>query len=105
MAIDFTISEAARYLGVSGPTLRRWDRAGKFRSLRTIGNHRRYNKQMLDKFLGIQENNDVSESPIEQGNKIPYGYARVSTQHQVADGNLTRQVERIEKHIKHHHGK
>jgi excisionase family DNA binding protein len=104
MALDYTISEAARYLGVSCSTLRRWDRGGKFPSQRTIGNHRRYSKQMLDKFLGIQEENDSPESRIEEGLKIPYGYARVSTQHQVADGNLTRQVERIENYILRHHG-
>ena len=38
-----SIGKAAKLLGVSVPTLRRWERAGKLIScFRTFGNHRRY---------------------------------------------------------------
>ena len=38
-----TIGKAAKELGVSVCTLRRWDRCGKLRSaFRTLGKHRRY---------------------------------------------------------------
>lgn len=38
-----TISEAARLLGVSLPTLRRWDTSGRFRSRRhPINGYRQY---------------------------------------------------------------
>jgi molybdopterin-binding protein len=38
---DLTIGEAARELGVSADTLRRWDRAGKLRTTRDERNRRR----------------------------------------------------------------
>ncbi|MFN8159436.1 MAG: helix-turn-helix transcriptional regulator [Solirubrobacterales bacterium] len=38
---DLTIGEAARALGVSADTLRRWDRAGKLRTVRDRQNRRR----------------------------------------------------------------
>jgi molybdopterin-binding protein len=37
---DLTLGEAARALGVSADTLRRWDRAGKLRTLRDARNRR-----------------------------------------------------------------
>jgi molybdopterin-binding protein len=37
---DLTIGEAARALGVSADTLRRWDRAGKLRTVRDSRNRR-----------------------------------------------------------------
>jgi molybdopterin-binding protein len=41
MADDISITEAARALGVSPDTLRRWDRAGKLRTTRDDRNRRR----------------------------------------------------------------
>jgi molybdopterin-binding protein len=38
---DLTLGEAARALGVSADTLRRWDRAGKLRTSRDARNRRR----------------------------------------------------------------
>ena len=37
-----TVQQAARYLGVSAQTLRRWDAEGKLKSVRHPGNHYRY---------------------------------------------------------------
>lgn len=39
-ATDLTIGEAARAIGVSADTLRRWDRAGRLRTLRDARNRR-----------------------------------------------------------------
>src|SRR4051794_29761563 len=39
--MDFTLGEAARALGVSEDTLRRWDRAGKLKTTRDSNNRRR----------------------------------------------------------------
>ena len=36
------IGDAARLLGVSIETLRRWDRGGRISSVRTLGGHRRF---------------------------------------------------------------
>ncbi|MBD3351396.1 MAG: MerR family DNA-binding transcriptional regulator [Candidatus Lokiarchaeota archaeon] len=46
-----TISQAAAQIGVSAPTLRRWDRNGTFQAYRTAGNHRRYNLAEIRAFL------------------------------------------------------
>jgi excisionase family DNA binding protein len=51
----FTISEAADYLGVFRLTLRNWEKQGKVKSLRTLGGHRRYRKEELDRILEIME--------------------------------------------------
>lgn len=49
----FTISEAAKYLGVSPDTLRRWEKAKKIAApTRTAGGARRYSKELLDEILG-----------------------------------------------------
>ena len=67
--LDFqlvSIGEAARFYGVSVPTMRRWDKAGSLKSTsRTLGNHRRYQ-------LGGDE-------------KLKVGYARVSSHDQRND--------------------
>lgn len=46
------INEAANYLNVSIDTLRKWDNNGKLKSIKTVGGHRRYDKDLLDEFLG-----------------------------------------------------
>ncbi|HWY78876.1 MAG TPA: helix-turn-helix domain-containing protein, partial [Candidatus Sulfotelmatobacter sp.] len=43
-----TIQQAANYLAVSTRTLRRWESKGNLKSLRTVGNQRRYSKSELD---------------------------------------------------------
>lgn len=48
-----TISEAARFLGVSSQTLRRWDASGRLRAIR-IGTHRRYRPADLESVPGFR---------------------------------------------------
>lgn len=43
----YTVSEAAKFLGVSADTLRNWDEKGKLKSSRTKGGSRRYRLQQL----------------------------------------------------------
>ena len=45
-----TVGEAARYLGVSEPTLRKWTDAGTIDAFRTPGGHRRYRIEELRNF-------------------------------------------------------
>ena len=45
MADYMTVQQAARYVGVSSQTLRRWDAHGKLKSVRHPGNHYRYYKR------------------------------------------------------------
>jgi excisionase family DNA binding protein len=57
----YTISEAAKYLGVSPDTLRRWEKAGKISApKRTAGGARRYSKDLLDEILGGGKEEETS---------------------------------------------
>lgn len=47
----FTSSQAARYLGVSLATVRRWTDAGYLASYRTPGAQRRFSREQLDNFV------------------------------------------------------
>ena len=45
------IGEAAKILGVSIDTLRRWDKSGKLHSTKSSGGHRLYDRQALEMYL------------------------------------------------------
>jgi excisionase family DNA binding protein len=47
----FTSSQAARYLGVSLATIRRWTDAGHISCYRTPGGQRRFSLEQLDGFM------------------------------------------------------
>jgi excisionase family DNA binding protein len=47
----FTSSQAARYLGVSLATIRRWADAGHLSCYRTPGGQRRFSREQLDAFV------------------------------------------------------
>ncbi|HEY7962069.1 MAG TPA: helix-turn-helix domain-containing protein [Solirubrobacteraceae bacterium] len=47
----FTSSQAARYLGVSLATIRRWADAGHLSCYRTPGGQRRFSREQLDGFI------------------------------------------------------
>jgi excisionase family DNA binding protein len=47
----FTSSQAARYLGVSLATIRRWADAGHLGCYRTPGGQRRFSREQLDSFV------------------------------------------------------
>ena len=47
----FTSSQAARYLGVSLATIRRWTDAGHISCYRTPGGQRRFSRDQLDYFI------------------------------------------------------
>jgi excisionase family DNA binding protein len=47
----FTSSQAARYLGVSLATIRRWTDAGHISCYRTPGGQRRFSRDQLDHFI------------------------------------------------------
>jgi putative resolvase len=97
----YSISEAAKILGVSIPTLRRWEKNGKLPALRTLGGHRRYPEQYLNcAAAGItpKPTDQPSEPATATEQRTCAIYARVSSYKQSADGNLDRQIERIKKH-------
>jgi molybdopterin-binding protein len=49
MADDLSLGEAARALGVSPDTLRRWDRVGKLRTRRDAANRRRVTRREVER--------------------------------------------------------
>ena len=49
--LGLTTSEAARHLGVSISTVRRWSDAGHLEGYRTPGGQRRFSVAQLDAFL------------------------------------------------------
>lgn len=79
-----SIGQAAKLLGVSTVTLRRWDLAGKFKPvMRTFGDHRRYAEQ------------DIS-ALLPQAERVNVCYARVSSHDQKSD--LDTQVAFLARH-------
>ena len=46
-----SIGEAAKYLGVSRDTLRRWEKKGKIKAIRSPSNRRYYTKKILDESM------------------------------------------------------
>ena len=53
-------SEAARTLGISLDTLRRWDRQGRIRTERDPANRRRVRSSEVDRLLGHEEQHELS---------------------------------------------
>lgn len=51
----FTSSQAARYLGVSLATIRRWADAGYLSCYRTPGSQRRFSRRQLDEFVASMQ--------------------------------------------------
>jgi excisionase family DNA binding protein len=56
----FTSSQAARYLGVSLATVRRWTDAGHVSCYRTPGGQRRFSRDQLDEFIASMQRNGSS---------------------------------------------
>ena len=95
-----SIGQAAAQIGVSRPTLWRWDRNGKLVAHRTLGNHRRYTQRQVDWVIRGKPDRfeagqitDGDSTPIKNPfyrpdnrqtegkahrSGIPYVYARVS---------------------------
>jgi excisionase family DNA binding protein len=50
--LTYSIGEAAAYLGVSIESIRRWTDEDQMECLRSPGNHRRFTREMLERFMG-----------------------------------------------------
>ena len=60
----FTSSQAARYLGVSLATIRRWTDAGHISCYRTPGGQRRFSREQLDDFItSMRRGSNAAEAP------------------------------------------
>jgi len=58
------IGEAAKYLGISRDTLRRWEKAGKIKTARSPTNRRYYTKEQLDQLIGKQTGVKKTGEPL-----------------------------------------
>jgi excisionase family DNA binding protein len=63
----FTSSQAARYLGVSLATVRRWTDAGHVGCYRTPGGQRRFSRAQLDAFVSSMEHDGHNGNTAEGG--------------------------------------
>lgn len=62
--LGLTTSEAARHLGVSLSTIRRWSDLGYLNGYRTPGGQRRFSIEQLDDFIdGLQSGGPLRRAP------------------------------------------
>lgn len=59
--LEYSAGEAAKFLGVSIGTIRKWSDDGHLRSMRTPGGHRRYSHEDLMDFLRKMRPQDYPE--------------------------------------------
>jgi predicted site-specific integrase-resolvase len=96
------MSDAARLAGISVELLRYYANTGTVECERTIGGHRLVKRDSLVRALGLNVEDTTDEPTTERQTVI---YARVSTDKQRKEGNLVRQVERLEAYAReHYHG-
>jgi len=70
----FTSSQAARYLGVSLATVRRWTDAGHVSCYRTPGGQRRFSRAQLDDFVSSMQHDGTTA----HGATVEHTSARVA---------------------------
>lgn len=86
MGALMAIGEVAKLWGVNPQSIRNWTRQGKLKTQRTLGGHRRYDREQIQKIRGIEEEKE----------KTTIIYSRVSSAEQKED--LKRQTEELEKY-------
>jgi molybdopterin-binding protein len=67
---DLSLGEAAKALGVSVDTLRRWDRAGKIRTVRDARNHRRVQRSEIERLTSRPGRHTAGDS-LSARNRFP----------------------------------
>ncbi|TFF93101.1 MAG: helix-turn-helix domain-containing protein, partial [Promethearchaeota archaeon] len=90
----YAIGVAAMLLGVCPKTLRRWDRAKKIRCVRTIGGHRRFPREEIERVLEQKQGKRPQQTRM--GKKRVAIYARVSSYKQQKRGDLARQINALQ---------
>ena len=67
---DLTLGDAAHALGVSADTLRRWDRAGKLRTIRDERNRRRVPRREVERLTARPPRHTVGDA-LSARNRFP----------------------------------
>jgi molybdopterin-binding protein len=70
MSDDLTLGEAAKAIGVSADTLRRWDRAGKLATVRDDRNRRRVPAGEVERLSGHPRRHDAGDG-LSARNRFP----------------------------------
>jgi molybdopterin-binding protein len=70
MVADMTLGDAARALGVSVDTLRRWDAAGKLRTTRDARNRRRVPAREVERLRQTPDRHQTG-APLSARNRFP----------------------------------
>ena len=86
-----TIKEVADLVGVTYKTLHRWDEDGTLPSLHMTKGKRRYDADLVEKFLGQYNPEPIKNRPV-------CVYVRVSSHEQKQKGDLERQKNRMIEH-------
>jgi excisionase family DNA binding protein len=81
-----TLQEACRRLGVHPNTLRKWDKQGKIRVVRTVGGRRRMPESEVERLIGFVKPDASKKAVI---------YVRVSSYDQKQKGDLERQKQSL----------
>jgi excisionase family DNA binding protein len=61
--LGYSISQAAKALGVSSGTIRRWSDIGRLETTRSVGGQRRFSQEQIDRFVGTLSPNRQEETP------------------------------------------
>jgi predicted site-specific integrase-resolvase len=89
------MKDAAELAGVSVELLRYYANCGTVETERTVGGHRLVKRDSLVRALGLNIDDPTEDTDAERSTVL---YARVSTDKQRQEGNLTRQIERLERY-------
>jgi excisionase family DNA binding protein len=81
-----TLQEACSRLGIHPNTLRKWDKQGKIRVVRTVGGRRRIPESELERLMGFVKPDVSKKAAI---------YVRVSPHDQKQKGDLERQKQSL----------
>jgi len=88
----FTSSQAARYVGVSLATIRRWTDAGHISCYRTPGGQRRFSRDQLDGFIASMHrdapSNRSAPARSENGQHERNGQHKLNGQHERTGHNV-----------------
>ena len=77
-APDLTLGEAAREIGVSADTLRRWERAGKLRAVRDSQNRRRVPRKEVERLAARPRRHRAGDA-LSARNRFPGTVVSVET--------------------------
>jgi predicted site-specific integrase-resolvase len=85
-------------MGVCSTTLRRWDKQGIIKGVRTPGNHRRIHISEVQRIIDGKKRRYINKS---RGVVLYVCYARVSSHEQKQKGDLERQIGRLRDYVNH----